>query len=223
MADPIAENIARGLMVDSQVRPNQVNDRRVIGAMRALPREAFAPPGQLAYSDADLDLGGGRFLLSPMVTARLAQLVMANNPEHVLVVAAGAGYLAAILAACGAKVVAQEDESRLQTGALARFAPNVERVAGTLTRGWPAGGPYDAILIEGAVPSIPATFAAQLAPGARLVTILADGPEPSGLGPAGLGRAVLAEPAGQGFATARMFDCTARILPAFRRAPAFVF
>lgn len=218
MADPIAENLARSHMVDSQVRPNQVNDRRVIGAMRALPREAFAPPGALAYSDADIPLGGGRFLLKPMVAARLAQLVMANNPEHVLVVASGAGYLAAVLAACGAKVVAQEDEARLQTGALARFAPNVEQVAGALPAGWPAGGPYDAILIEGAVPAIPACFAAQLVPGARLVTILADGPEP-----AGLGRAILAEAAGTGFAMARMFDCTARILPAFRRAPAFVF
>jgi protein-L-isoaspartate(D-aspartate) O-methyltransferase len=218
MADPIAQKIARDHMVDSQVRPNQVNDRRVIGAMRALPREDFAPPGALVYSDADIDLGGGRFLLCPMVTARLAQLVMANNPEHVLVVAAGAGYLAAVLSACGAKVVAQEDEERLQTGALARHAPNVEQVAGALQGGWPAGGSYDAILIEGAVLAIPEIFAAQLAPGARLVTILADGPEP-----AGLGRAVIAEPASQGFATVRMFDCTARVLPAFRRAPAFIF
>ena len=217
------QSIARDLMVDSQVRPNQVNARRVIGAMRVLPREEFAPAGAMPYSDADIDLGGGRYLLCPMVTARLAQLVMANNPEHVLVVAAGAGYLAAVLAACGAKVVAQEDEARLRTGALARHAPSVEQVGGKLQSGWPAGGPYDAILIEGAVAAIPEVFAAQLAPGGRLVTELAEGPEPAGSGPAGRGRAVIAEPAGGSYSMARMFDCTARVLPPFRRAPAFVF
>jgi protein-L-isoaspartate(D-aspartate) O-methyltransferase len=183
--------------------------------MRALPREAFAPPGALAYSDADIDLGGGRYLLAPMLTARLAQLVMANNPEHVLVVAAGAGYLSAILAHCGAKVVALEEEARLDTGV---HAPGVERVSGKLKSGWPAGGPFDAILIEGAVPSIPTIFAAQLLRQGRVITILAEGTV-SGC----LGRAVIAQAAGNHFAAAPMFDCTARILPAFRRAPEFTF
>jgi protein-L-isoaspartate(D-aspartate) O-methyltransferase len=210
--------IAREKMVDCQVRPNQVSDRRVLSAMRSLPREAFAPPGAFVYSDADIPLGQGRYLLSPMVTARLAQLVMANSPAHVLVVAAGTGYMAALLDACGAKVVALEEEERLNTGALAQTAPNVELVAGKLKSGWPAGGPYDAILIEGAVPAIPGGFAAQLMPEGRLVTILADGPEETGLG-----RAVIAEAVGNHFATAKMFDCTARVLPAFRRAPVFSF
>jgi protein-L-isoaspartate(D-aspartate) O-methyltransferase len=218
MADPAAHGIARDKMVESQVRPNQVNDRRIIGAMRALPREAFAPEGAFAYADADISLGDGRYMLCPMVAARLAQLVMANNPAHVLVVASGSGYIAAILAAAGAQVVALEEDPRLTNGALRRYAPNVEAVMGRLTAGWPAHGPFDAILIEGAVQEIPKIFAAQLAPGGRIVTTLADGPEP-----AGLGRAVIAEPAGSGFATVPMFDCTARPLPAFRRAPAFSF
>lgn len=218
MADQTAQGIAREHMVESQIRPNQVNDRRVIGAMRALPRERFAPPGVQAYCDADINLGHGRYLLAPMVTARLAQLALAGDPAQVLVVGAGSGYLAAILGASGAKVVALEEEARLSTGALAEYAPSVEAVAGKLAAGWPAGGPYDVILIEGSVPEIPAVFAAQLAPLGRIVTILADGPEPNGLG-----RVVVAEPGGSGFSALKMFDCTARILPAFQRAPAFHF
>jgi protein-L-isoaspartate(D-aspartate) O-methyltransferase len=218
MAGTADFGVAREKMVDSQVRPNQVNDRRVIAAMRALPREAFAPPGCQPYSDADISLGGGRFMLCPMLTARLAQAVLACDPANVLVIGAGSGYLAAILAACGTKVVALEAEARLRGPALAQFAPEVEAVTGKLTAGWPAGGPYDGILIEGAVQEIPAVLAAQLAPGGHLVTILADGDEP-----AGLGRAIVAEPSAGGFASVAIFDCTARILPEFRRAPVFSF
>jgi protein-L-isoaspartate(D-aspartate) O-methyltransferase len=219
--------IARANMVDSQVRPNQVNDPRVIGAMRALPREAFAPAGARVYADADIALGGGRYLLAPMTIARLCQLVLSGNPAKILVIGAGAGYGAAILAAGGAAITALESEPRLAAGALengalesgplARFAPGAARVSGRLADGWPAGAPYDCVFIEGAVPAIPAGLAAQLAPGGRLVTILADGDS------GGLGRAVIAESRGQGFAIVKIFDCTARIIPEFNPAPVFVF
>lgn len=216
MTQPATQDIARNHMVDGQVRPNQVSDQRVIDAMRALPREAFAPAGALAYADTDIELGGGRFLMSPLLAARLAQLALARNPAEVLVVGAGSGYLAALLASAGARVVALEEETRLQTGALAQYAPQVEAACGPLAAGYPAGGPYDVIVIEGAVPAIPENFAAQLAPGGRVVAIVADGDEP-----AGLGRAVSAEAVGREFVAVRAFDCTARVLPAFRRAPAF--
>jgi protein-L-isoaspartate(D-aspartate) O-methyltransferase len=215
-ADPA---VPRAHMVDSQVRPNQVSDSRVISAMRTLKREAFAPAGARVYADADIDLGGGRFLLAPLVIARLTQLVLSGKPTKILVIGAGAGYGAAILAASGAKVTALEQEARLDTGALAEYAPGVERVAGPLAEGFAQGGPYDAILIEGAVAEIPAGLAAQLAPGGRLVTILAD----KEAGGARLGQMVIAESRGQGFAVVKVFDCTARLLPAFKPAPAFVF
>jgi protein-L-isoaspartate(D-aspartate) O-methyltransferase len=214
-ADPA---IPRAHMVDSQVRPNQVSDSRVISAMRTLPREAFAPAGARVYADADIDLGGGRFLLAPLVIARLTQLVLAANPAKILVIGAGAGYGAAILAASGAQVTALESEARLDTGALAAYAPGVKRVEGALAAGFAEGAPYDAIFIEGAVAEIPGSLAAQLAPGGRLVTILAD----TEYG-ARLGHMVIAESRGQGFAVVKIFDCTSRVIPAFRPAPAFVF
>ncbi len=211
-ADPA---IPRALMVDSQVRPNQVNDARVISAMRALPREAFAPPNARVYADADIALGNGRFLLAPMTIARLTQLVLRDNPKNILVIGAGAGYAAAIFSAAGARVTALDSDPSLDTGALAKYAPAVTKTTGPLASGFAAGGPYDAIFIEGAVAAIPPALAAQLAPGGRLVTILAD--------KGSLGRAVVAETRGQGFAMVKMFDCTARILPEFQPAQAFVF
>jgi len=218
MAQPPAHETARNLMVDSQVRPNQVNDRRIIAAMRQLPREDFAPAGAQAYADADILLGKGRYMLAPMVIARLTQLVMADNPAHVLVVGAGSGYGAAILSLSGAHVIALEEEADLTGPALAKCAAGVEEVTGPLINGWPAGGPYDVILIDGGVSEIPKHFAGQLKPGGRLITILADRPAP-----AGLGRAVIATPAQGGFATIPAFDCTARVIPAFLPVPSFVF
>jgi protein-L-isoaspartate(D-aspartate) O-methyltransferase len=211
-ADPA---MPRANMVGSQVRPNQVSDARVISAMRSLPREAFAPANARVYADADISLGGGRFFLAPLTIARLTQLVLRHNPAKILVIGAGAGYGAAILASAGAAVTALDSEERLDTGALATFAPGVARVTGGLAAGWAAGAPYDAILIEGAVAEIPPGLAAQLTPAGRLVTILAEH--------GGIGRVVIAESRGQGFAAVKIFDCTARILPEFQPAPAFVF
>ncbi|HYP63804.1 MAG TPA: hypothetical protein VEQ16_07950, partial [Acidocella sp.] len=192
----------RNTMVDCQVRPNHVSDLRVTGAMRVLPREDFAPAGVNAYADADIPLGDGRYLFNASLTARLAQAVLAASPAHVqahvLVVGAGSGYLAAILAAAGVSVVSLEEEARLQSDALKTYAPKAEAVTGPLAAGWPAGGPYDVIVVEGALPAIPPIFIAQLAREGRVVAVLADDAD------GGIGRAVLAEPAGNGFAVLRL-------------------
>jgi protein-L-isoaspartate(D-aspartate) O-methyltransferase len=217
MTELDAASVARANMVDGQVRPNQVNDSRVIAAMRNLPREAFAPAGSNAYADMDIPLGGGRFLLAPLVIARLAQAALAAHPRKILVVGAGSGYGAALLAASGATVVALEDEARLDTGALARYAPGVTCVSGPLAKGWAMGAPYDCILVEGALPELPLDLAAQLGKNGRLVAILAQK-----IG-SGLGAIVVAEPGRTGFASRQLFDCTARILPAFQPAPVFEF
>ncbi len=213
-----ALHAARAHMVDSQVRPNQVNDSRVILAMRQLPREAFAPPGTHAYADQDIALGGGRFLLAPLVIGRLAQVALAGHPKKILVIGAGSGYGAALLGLSGADVVALDDEQRLDTGALAKYAPSVVRVSGPLAKGWPAAAPYDCILIEGAVAAIPFELASQLGKPGRVVGILAQTRSI-----VGLGAIVIAEPGSNGFASRPLFDCTARILPAFQPAKVFEF
>lgn len=214
----VASAPMRLLMVDSQVRPNQVSDPRVIAAMRALPREDFAPAGSRPYADYDIPLGNGRFMLAPMAIAKLVQLVLAGAPKTVLVIGAGTGYGAALLALSGAAVTALESDPAFDTGALARHAPEVRRITGALAKGDPGAAPYDAIFIEGAVSRLPETLAPQLAPRGRLVTVLANANARTGLG-----AAVVAEPSGGGFAMAKKFDVSARIIPEFQSAPAFVF
>ena len=102
-------------MVDSQIRPNKVVDPRILRAMRELPRERFVPTAlrSLAYADEDVPLGNGRALMEPMVLARLVQIAAPVAGERVLVVGAGGGYGAAVLAACGANVTALEEDEAL--------------------------------------------------------------------------------------------------------------
>ena len=212
---------ARNRMVDSQIRPNKVTDPRIIAAMRRIPREHFLPPQlvAMAYLDKDVPLGGGRYLIEPMVIARLAQLTAARAGERALVVAAGSGYGAALLAACGARVTALEEDGPLQAIAhrvLAELAPSVSLVAGPMTAGWSSAAPYDVILIEGAVQEIPQAIGEQLhQQSGRLVTVCT--------GTGRLGQAILAEATPAGLRTQPMFDCATPPIPCFTQSPGFVF
>ncbi|HET8995664.1 MAG TPA: protein-L-isoaspartate O-methyltransferase [Acetobacteraceae bacterium] len=213
---------ARNNMVDSQLRPNKVTDPRITGAMRRLPRERFLPPNlrHLAYVDEDVPLGNDRVLMEPMVIARLIQLAAPMAGERALVVAAGVGYGAAVLSACGPRVTALEEDPRLvelARGALSALAPEINVVAGAIAAGWPSEAPYDVILIEGAVHAIPDAIGRQLrVNGGRLVTVLRNnGGRTSS--------AVLAEATSMGLRPQPMFDCATPDLPSLRPAPVFEF
>jgi protein-L-isoaspartate(D-aspartate) O-methyltransferase len=213
---------ARRFMVDGQLRPNRVEDPRIVAAMRDLPRERFVPPAMAAraYADADLPLPGGRAMLKPMVLAQLVQLAGLRRGERALVLAAGTGFGAALLAAIGGSVTAVEADPALV--AIARAALPAAVPAGSVTlveadpaQGHAAGAPFDVIVIEGGVGAVPRAIEAQLAEGGRLVAIgLAGGPP---------GRALLARRAGGTVTTTRGFDAHAPALPGFAAAPAFAF
>ena len=218
---PLDFEAARNCMVDSQVRPNKVTDPRILSAMRRIPRERFVPPklAALAYIDEDVPLGRGRALMEPMVIARLVQLAAPRAGERVLVVAAGTGYGAALIASCGAQVIALEEDEELLAiarDALAAIASSVTLVSGPLAAGWPSAAPYDVILIEGAVRDIPEAIGAQLRPGAgRLVTVRT--------GHGSTGKGVLAEATEAGLRAQPVFDCATPLIPSLLPAPGFVF
>ena len=218
---------ARNRMVDSQVRPNRVSDPRILDAMRHLRRERFLPDAQLAlaYADQNVPLGGGRVMLQPLALARLVQAAEPLPGEKVLVAAAGTGYSAAVFAALGCDVTALEEPGALldiARTALAASAPGVKLVSGSLPAGWPAGAPYDIILIDGAVPEVPANIAGQLnRQTGRLLTIVG---ATAGRGSSQRsGLAVHAEPTPAGVSVRALFDCLCPILPGFAVAPAFEF
>ncbi|HBK08666.1 MAG TPA: protein-L-isoaspartate O-methyltransferase [Acetobacteraceae bacterium] len=223
-----AENFAdaRKCMVDSQIRPNRVTDPRVLAAMRSLPRERFLPAGvqALAYADEDVPLGSGplgseRFLMEPMVFAKLLQAATLRENERVLVVGAGTGYGAAVLAACGCRVTALEEDPALLAMAAAVLpveAPGVSLVSGPLAAGWPSQGPYDLILIEGAVPEIPSALANQVrSETGRIMAVIATAGH--------ITQAVIAEATPFGLGISTLFDCATPVIPSLRRAPVFAF
>jgi protein-L-isoaspartate(D-aspartate) O-methyltransferase len=212
---------ARECMVNSQIRPNKVGDPRILAAMRRIPRERFVPRNarHLAYVDEDIPLGNGRFMMEPMVLARLLQVALLQENERVLVVGAGSGYGAAILAACGCRVTALEEDGALVALAQAVLpaeAPGVTLVTGPLRAGWPANAPYDVILIEGAVPEIPPALGAQLhAETGRVLAVLC--------GEGRTTQAVMAEATPAGLGICPVFDCGTPPIPSLRRAPVFEF
>ncbi len=212
--------MARQMMVDSQVRPNKVTDPRILAAMRALPREAFLPASLAAraYADEDVPLGSGRVMPEPMVIARMVQVAGLRRGERVLVVAAGTGYGAAVIAACGVEVTALENDPGLLAiaqVALASYAADVALVSGALEAGWKDAAPYDCVFVEGAVEELPAVIADQVNRNGRLVMIRSHGTR--------MAQCVVGRPTARGLNFIPEFDCAVPPLPAMRRRAEFVF
>jgi protein-L-isoaspartate(D-aspartate) O-methyltransferase len=211
---------ARRMMVDGQVRTSDVTDQRIIAAMLELPRERFVPErsAALAYIDRDLGVGDKRFLLKPMVLAKLLQAAEIRMGDRVLDVGCATGYAAAVLARLARSVTALECEAALAPIARGNLAAagahEVEVVTGALPGGWAAGAPYDVILLEGATEIAPQALLAQLKDGGRLVGVLGRPPASKAV------RYTATE--GQASAVP-VFDASAPVLPGFAAVPAFVF
>lgn len=220
----ISFDLQRKNMVESQVRPSDVTDRRIIAAMLDIPREAFAPSETraLAYMDQDLPVGGAgrarRALLAPRTLARMAQLLELEPGDRVLEVGTATGYGAAVLGRIAKEVVALECDAAL--AALARTSlaqekdKNIRIVDGPLATGWAAEAPYAAILLAGAVPDVPAGLLDQLQDGGRLVAIRLEN---------GIGRLMQWRRVGTSFAARPVGEAAAPVLPGFERTPGFVF
>jgi len=214
--------LARRNMVDGQLRPNRVNDAELLAALGELPRERFLPEGlrSVAYADDDVPLGNGRFMMEPMVLARLIQVLQPQAEDKALVAAAGLGYGAAILARLTKSVAAVETDAGLAATAAKTLqelgVSGVDPVAGPAEQGAAASAPYDVILIEGAVPEVPKAIADQLAEGGRLATVIAD---PSGT----LGVAHLFVKQGGVVSGRPLFDAGTPSLPGFERPARFTF
>jgi protein-L-isoaspartate(D-aspartate) O-methyltransferase len=204
---------ARLAMVESQLRPEGVVDPAVTKAMGSVPREAFVPEAarSIAYADRSVPLGQGRFLTAPSALGQLLTQMMPERGQRALVIGAGSGYSAAVLAKMGLEVVAVESSSEL--AGQARQA-GVEIVEAPLEGGNPKGGSYDQILIDGAVEAIPDAIVAQLADGGRLGTALID---------RGITRLVVGRKAGTAFGYLTIGDAGVPVLPGFSRPKEFSF
>ncbi|TKD21643.1 protein-L-isoaspartate O-methyltransferase [Rhodobacter capsulatus] len=208
----------RTMMVDTQVRPNDVTKFPIIEAMLAVPREAYVPEArrEAAYVGENLDLGQGRWLLEPRNFAKILDALDVQPGDRVLDIGAGMGYSSAVLARMALAVVALED------GALAASAEahlsvhdidNVLVVEAPLSAGVADEGPYDVIVIEGGVEQVPAAIEAQLRDGGRIAAIFMQGQ----LGTVRIGRKI------DGVVAWRdAFNAAAPVLPGFTCAKEFV-
>ena len=168
---------ARKTMVDCQLRPSKVTDQVVLDAFMTIPREEFVGKQQraLAYVDEDLPLSGGRCLMEPMVLARLLQALEIRPDDNLLIVGAGCGYGTALAAKLAGSVIAIETRANLvekaQDVLVSIGVDNTAIVKSRLVDGYPDEGPYDRILIEGGVETVPDSLLKQLTPKGRLVAI----------------------------------------------------
>ncbi|MBO9695493.1 MAG: protein-L-isoaspartate O-methyltransferase [Sphingopyxis sp.] len=168
----------RSAMIDSQLRTNDVTDPAVVGAMAAVPREAHVPAAfaSVAYMDRAIALGGGRALNAPLVTGRMLVAAAIRPGMRVLLVGSATGYTAALLAQLGAEVHAVEEQEELIAAAKATIATDrIRWIGGPLTAGAPDAAPFDRIIVEGAVETLPDTLVSQLAEGGRLVAARREG------------------------------------------------
>jgi protein-L-isoaspartate(D-aspartate) O-methyltransferase len=210
----------REAMVDTQVRPSDVTRLPIIEALLAVPREEFVPVNlrEAAYIGENLPLGPGRTILEPRTFAKMLEAVDLGPGDLVLDLGCGLGYSAAVMARMADAVAAVEEIDGMASEALATLAEqgvdNVVVETAPLTDGAPQHGPYDAIVIEGAVEQIPGTILDQLKEGGRIVALFAEGK----LGVARIGYKI------EGAVSWRfLFNASAPVLPGFARAPEFEF
>ncbi|MFV0295191.1 MAG: protein-L-isoaspartate O-methyltransferase family protein [Hyphomicrobiaceae bacterium] len=217
--------VQRKNMVDSQVRPSDVTDRRIARAMLAVPRETFVPQDRkaVAYMDDDLSLGGeaplqGRALLAPRTLSKLLQGLAIPDDAVVLDIGGATGYSAAVLAQFCRKVVALESSDGMASVARDNLAAlglsNVEVVNGKLTSGYSDACPFDAILVGGRVSDILPGLLDQLKDGGRLAAIIDED---------GVGKAYLWQRYGMSWDRRWLFDAEGPMLPGCAKKVEFEF
>jgi protein-L-isoaspartate(D-aspartate) O-methyltransferase len=212
---------ARANMVEQQIRPWEVLDQAVLDLLYAVPREEFVPPAlrNLAFADLELPIGEGERMMAPKVEARLLQALALRKTERVLEVGTGSGYLTALLARSAAHVHSLEIRPALAAFGRANLErqgiDNVTLETGDGARGDPKRAPYDAIVLTGSTPVLPASLREQLAPGGRLFAVVGEAPVMA---------ARLVTRTGPGaHATVELFDTVLAPLVNAERAPRFRF
>jgi len=171
---------ARFNMVEQQIRPWDVLDMCILDLLTKVKREHFVPPArqEMAFMDIEIPLGYGVSMWQPKLEARALQALQIKPRDRVLEIGSGSGYLTALLSRLAQHVTSVEIVPELHAFAEKNLAThhvdNVTLLQGDAAQGWP--GSYDAIILTGSVPVLPATFQNSLKPGGRLFAIVGDAP-----------------------------------------------
>ena len=213
--------VARETMLDTQVRPNDVTDRRIHIAIGAIPREAFLSRSRhaLAYAETEHPTAENRWMWRARDFSKLLQAAQIGPDDLVLDIAPGTGYSTAVLSKIAAAVVGIEDDKTLAESASETLDSlnidnaDVEAVA-SLADGFAAQGPYNVIFVNGSVEVVPEAWLDQLAEGGRLAVVVREGRA---------SHARIYTRSGDAVSHANVFDAAAPRLPGFEAEAAFVF
>ncbi len=177
---------ARTNMIDCQIHTAGVIDEQILHSFASIPRELFVPDRlkDVSYSDDDLNIGQGRYLLEPITHSKMLQAVKPNSSDIVLDIGVGSGYSSAILSSLVTTIIALENNKRQMDKASKLWqdldACNIVLMEGALEKGVAEQSPYSLIIINGAVAEVPESILDQLDVGGRLITIIQKSGHPVG-------------------------------------------
>ena len=173
---------ARFNMIEQQIRPCEVLDGKILELLKHVRRERFVPAErrELAFADMEIPLGHGAAMWQPKLEARTIQELRLTRNDKVLEVGTGSGYLTALLAALAGHVTSVEIVPELSAVAKQNLAAyhleNITLETGDASHGWGHGTSYDAIVLTGSTPVLPAAFQNSLNVGGRLFAIVGNAP-----------------------------------------------
>jgi protein-L-isoaspartate(D-aspartate) O-methyltransferase len=179
---PLNFDVARDVMIKSQLRTWDVIDQRVLDLVARMPRQDYVPAAyrNIAYVDMNIPLGHGEVMMAPKLEARLLQELEIDPQDKILEIGTGSGYMTALLASLGRQVVSVEIRPEFTAEAAAKLAHhgvrNITLEVGDAALGWDRQKPYNVILITGSLPILPEAFQQSLAPGGRLIAIVGRAP-----------------------------------------------
>jgi len=216
-------NKARKNMVDCQIHTSGVVHTGLLNAFETVPREMFVPEHLkgIAYYDEEIDLGKGRTLLDPLTLSKMLQAADLKESDVVLDIGGATGYGAAILSPIVSTIIAAESNQEFLDKAQNIWnelgANNIVPVHAKPREGANEDGPYNVIVMHGAVPEIPKKIAAHLVENGRLFCIIK---KPGDR----LGQATMVQSLGENqFSSYTLFECAANYIDGFAPKPAFSF
>lgn len=212
---------ARFNMVEQQIRPWDVFDKRVLDMMSAAPRHEYVPAvyRNLAFADIHIPLANDREMMSPKVEARLLQALEIQPTDKILEIGTGCGYLTSLLATLGGHVHSVDSDAEMSKLAhdnlVAHTVDNVSLEVGNATASWDAHQPYDVILVNGALPEISDSLIRNLTIGGRLIAIVGKPP---------IMEALLIQRVGaSNWSDVALFETDLQLLPGTETPDKFVF
>ncbi len=212
-------------MQKGQLETCAIRRQAVLSALQAVARERYVPDefAATAYVDEEIPLGHGRYLMEPLVFARMLEMADIQPNEKVMDVGCGLGYSSAVLSHLAHHVVAVETRPELVSEARKRLNDynNVEVVTAPLATGCPRQQPYDVILLEGAVHHVPRHLLSALTLSGRLVTVHNRTIRPGSQ--SGLGNIVMTTRRGEVYTETAGADVSVALLPGFEEREAFSF